>query len=208
MDITGIITTVFISTIIGLIIEYLIFMVKVPQNKESQDSYYGRLFWESKSLTDPDMTPQNRLFEMVKRWGSPSQIDRSSGGSAIWKKGDLKDSKFVRAEIVDEMIPHSKPAPHFDFFTTWYPLNISLDKEKNLHEISESIGYDPLKKWFYARCHDLRPNVVSTWIAKKYAFGDYSLEEAKKEYGPRIMQLMKDKDGLDGQLFKRYLSEL
>lgn len=206
----NIILSVIVSSIVSLIIEEIMFRLRVPQTTESKGEYHGRLYWESKPpLNKPNtLIPQKTLKNVIEIFGSPSCIDRNKGGSAVWKQSDLKTTKFVRAEIIDEMIPHSKPTPHYDFFTTWIPMNISKDREKHLHEISESIGYDPLKKWFYARCNDLRPNVVSTWIVKKYASGEYTLERAKSEYGSRIIELMKDKNGINGDLYKKYYFEI
>jgi hypothetical protein len=201
-----IILSVVISSIVALVIEEIMFRLRVPQNTESKDEYHGRLYWESKDPLDGNSKlPQNSLFKMINYIGSPSCVDRNKGGSAVWKEKDLRNTKFVRAEIIDEMIPHDS---HYDFFTVWIPMSIAPEKSKNLNTISKSANYDPLKRWLSVRCYNLQSIVVTMWLIKKYSDGDYSLDKVLQEHKPRLEEINNEKEGLDSKLFKQYYSYL
>jgi len=177
------------SVVISLLVHFFLFFVIFPSNKGSRSKFYGRLYWTSYNKEYPEYTPQNKLLEMVEIWGSPSSIDRSKGGNALWKPVDMRASQFVRAEIVDEMLFYNVPYPHYNFMTVWYPFSVSEDKASRLRKISEEITYDPLKEEVLVRSDDLRSIVVTFWIIKKYVNGEYTLDRAQSELGPRIKAL-------------------
>lgn len=203
IDIYAVIVASIISLIVASIVDYIFYIVMVPQTKGSRQKYYGRLYWRSINPLDSDATPQNQVMKMVERWGSPSAIDRSEGGSAIWKQDDLRDTKFERAEIIDHMIPHGR---HYDFFKIWYSMIIDRDMADNLYKISETLDYDPLTKLTTVRCNDLRSNVVGLWLAKKYATGQMTLEQAAAEYNSHIQNIMKH--DIDSLTFYAYYDDL
>jgi hypothetical protein len=152
------------------------------------------------------MAPAQRLPSLIKKFGHPAVFDGSKGGLAVWTKDELKGTPFIRVEIRDEMIKHSKPIPHVDFLYTWQRLDIPDRLVPGLHKISESISYDSLAKTVRARCHSLIPNVVTHWIVKRYASGELTLDEAVGKYGPMIMELF-NQDPY-GHKYKQLYSEI
>jgi len=153
-----------------------------------------------------DMNPADRLPDIIKQFGPPKMFDPTSGGSAIWTKEQLTNTPYERIEIRDEQIPHDKPKPHTDFLYSWYKIDIPSYKIGGLHKISKSISYDPLKKVMTARCHDMRPNVVTHWIVKQYAEDRLTIDEAVGMYGPMILELFQN-DPL-GDKYMQLYSEL
>ena len=151
------------------------------------------------------MNPAQRLPDLVKEFGVPNTFDGQSGGSAIWNKSSLKGTPYERIEIKDEQIPHDKPAKHTDFLYSYYKIDIPEHKINGLSKISKSISYDPLTKIMIARCHDIKPNVVTHWIVKKYAEGTLEIDEAVGMYGPMIMEILEDSSGTK---YRSLLSEL
>jgi hypothetical protein len=141
------------------------------------------------------MNPAMRLPQLISSFGQPSVLDANSGGSAIWNKQQLHGTPYERIEIRDEQIPHDQPKKHTDFLYSWHKLYIPDHKVGGLHKISESLNYDALKHLVCARCHDMKLNIVSHWIVKKYAEDELSIDEAVGMYGPMIMEVMADSTG-------------
>jgi len=152
------------------------------------------------------VNPGERFEDVVKEFGPPSVYDPSPGGVAIWDSETLKaiGSCFDRIEVRDEMVPHGKPANHVDFLYTWYSLDIPVEQICDVIDLSTSISYDPLKKMIRVRCHFMGANVVTLWLVTQMVDNGWSLERAKKEYGPRIMELSKE----NSELYNKYITAL
>ena len=58
--------------------------------------------------------------------------------------------------------------------------------------LTESIGYDTMKKEIYARCHFMAANIVTLYLAKQIANGHKSLAHAQQEYVVLIPELSKE----------------
>lgn len=153
-----------------------------------------------------DMSPAKSLPDLIQEFGPPSSFDGQVGGGATWYKKDLENTPFERIEIRDEQIPHDKPIKHTDFLYAWYKVDMPEYLIGGVHKISSSLTYDPLKKIVQARCHDMRPIVVSHWIVNKYAHEELTIDEAVGMYGPMIMELFEDDP--DGNKYRQLMSEL
>lgn len=137
--------------------------------------------------------PADTLINLVKELGEPTSFDRSSGGRAVWDRSTLHGTPFERIEIRDEEIPHDKPNKHVDFLYSWYKMEVPEHKIKGLKHISEGIDYDKGNKTVIVRCHNLKTNLVTHWIVKKYADDELTIDEAVGMYGPMIKEL-EDRD--------------
>lgn len=153
-----------------------------------------------------DMNPAQHLPDLIQEFGTPSQLNPKSCGSAIWEKDVLQGTPFEKIEIRDEQIPHDIPSKHTDFLYSYYKIDIPSYKINGLKKISESISYDQSQKLMVARCHDMRPNVVSHWIVKQYADDQLTIDEAVGMYGPMIMELFNDDS--DNHKYQQLVSEL
>lgn len=175
-----------------LVLYQILFKNKIVTHKEKNFSLENEWINNPFGYGYGSMNPSTSLTDLVKEFGRPSLFDPKKGGVAIWDKNDLKGTPYERIEIRDEQIPHDKPQKHVDFLYSWYRIDIPEHKIGGLHQISESISYDPLKKIMVARCHDMRPNVVTHWIVKKYAEGSLEIDEAVGMYGPMILELFEN----------------
>lgn len=198
-----------INLIIALIVLYFVYQKFVnhqPIEDKTKNCYLTQWIHQGFGYGYGEMSPGKRLPDLIKEFGFPDYFDPKSGGGAVWKKESLKDTPYHRIEIRDEQIPHDKPKKHVDFLYSWYGVEVPPQKIGGLHKISKSISYDPLKKMMRARCHDMRPNVVTHWIVKKYAKGDITIDEAVGMYGPMIIELFQDDQG--GVKYRQLESEL
>ncbi len=201
MNYKRIILCISIIIILFIVIRCLCFQsnnLKKPQWKSSPhpSGKYG------------ESSPGTRFWDVVQEFGPPSVYDSKPGGVAIWDLETLRSggSCFDRIEIRDEMIPHGKPADHVDFLYTWYSLDVPRDQICEVIKLSDSVSYDPLKKLIRARCHDMRPNVVTLWIAKQMVERSINLEDAQAIYGNRINELFDDDP--DRSKYYGYMKEL
>jgi hypothetical protein len=71
-------------------------------------------------------------------------------------------------------------------------MDIPSDKVNDVLALSESIGYDTMKKEIYARCHFMSANLVSLYLAKQIANGHKNLAHAQQEYVVLIPTLSKE----------------
>lgn len=187
-----------------LICRYL--LVKNNQIKADPQNYSPDWINTGYGYGYGQMNPADRLSDLIKEFGQPRIYDSNKGGGAIWTKEQLTNTPYERIEIKDEQIPHDIPKPHTDFLYSWYRIDIPEHLIGGLHKISSSISYDPLKKLMRARCHDMRPNVVTHWIVKNYAKGKLTIDEAVGMYGPMILELFLDDPG--DQKYRQLESDL
>lgn len=154
--------------------------------------------------------PTDRLRDTVGRFGKPDMIDKSKGGSAVWKKSTLEKRGFCwdRVEIKDEQIPHTNPGPHVDFLYYSYKLAVPKELICDITNLSESITYDTLKKIITARCHFDGAIISTIILAKRIANKEMSLDDAKKSYGPFIFSTIKEHDMYNPDSVSTMLNEL
>jgi hypothetical protein len=153
---------------------------------------------------------QARANQLAKVLGEPFRYNSSPGGVAIWKYVDpffqqangyeepamnpaMKPTDvYAQLMIKDEAIPHLVPVPHNDWFYAYIYIDIPTDKVADVSALTESVGYDTMKKELYARCHFMPANLVSLYLAKQIAQGHKSLAHAQQEYVVLIPILAKE----------------
>lgn len=167
---------------------------------------YDRLEWANSG----EHNPYKRYTDVVKEFGQPDIIDRSSGGVAVWKKSTLtyRGHCWDRVEIHDEQIPHDDPAPHVDFLYTWCKIDVPEDKISSILSISDSVTYDPLKKLVRARCHFHGANVATLLLVKRVVTGEMSIKEARNKYGDFIFSTVESSPKYDPEAYNSYVAEL
>jgi len=136
-----------------------------------------------------EMNPAEALPELIKKFGKPTIFDSKTNGHAIWEKSVLNKTPYEKIMIRDQQIPHDKPTKHTDFLYSWYRLDIPNDKIKALYHIFDNISYDSSKNIMIARSDNMRSNLVTHWIAKKYADGKLTIDEVNGLIGPMMIEL-------------------
>ena len=119
------------------------------------------------------------LLTLVHKFGPPTFINKGSGGSAIWIESDLKDTCYVRLELMDESIPHCVPKPHRDFFYTYIRFSIPVETFYDVLILSGSVSYDPLKRWLRARCASIEANNATLLLATEIANGTHTIHKVQ-----------------------------
>ena len=139
-----------------------------------------------------DISPRERLPEIIREFGSPDLIDPSAGGGAIWFKKTLRSrgKKYEQVLILDEAVPHASPSPHADFFYIQVRLPLNKNKISEVLGLSKSVQYDPLKQVLTVRCHFSGANKATMYLAVKIAQGQLTLKEVqdKNLYSETIMR--------------------
>ena len=107
-------------------------------------------------LTKPHwgVKPYIEYHKLVKKFGKPSFINSSPGGSAVWTKFG-KCSPFVRIMIVDEQVTNC----NFIYVSINY--HIDPKKMSDILSISDSIMYDKLKEEVTVRCNTLETSIAT-----------------------------------------------
>lgn len=122
------------------------------------------LTWKNKSAI--------KLYShIVKLFGEPVDLVEHKDGLAIWMKHRMKKKVFGLRNVFqehilrDETVSHNCPKKHTDFFYSYIKIEIPPHKLPYVLSLSGSIGYDPLKKYFYARCASLDANIATLKVA-------------------------------------------
>jgi hypothetical protein len=191
-----------ISCIIAIVVIYLIYQ------------YFNAVDWTSRSTKEYGAyAPADRFPDLVSEFGQPDMIDRGVGGGAIWFGGSLKkqNKPWNMIMILDEAVPHDKPAKHADFLYSWARLNIP--SEAVMHDIlriSDSISYDPLKKWLQVRCHFMGANLATAVLAIRMAQGRTTLKQIQDEelYAKMIFRTVKKHALYDSNAETEYENEI
>jgi hypothetical protein len=105
--------------------------------------------------------PRVEYHKIVTRFGTPSSVNPSSNGVAVWKRFDVK-CPFIRLMIVDENVPHNT---HCDFIYTTINYYIDPKKLMDVLAVSDSIMYDKLKQELTVRCDSLETTMATLVLA-------------------------------------------
>ena len=174
----------------------------------------SKIGWTSRSTPKfGSYAPVDRYDDVRKEFGKPDMIDRAPGGGAIWTKPTMVklNKPWEMIMILDEAIPHSKPAPHADFLYSWVKLKVP--NEDTLHDIlrlSDSLTYDPLKKVLRVRCHFMGANLATAVLAIRLAQNKLSLDEIINEnlYAKYIFKTAKSHKTYDPEAVVKYENEI
>lgn len=184
------------------------------KSKTGEAKNYLNLNWNH-------LSPAIRANQLVSILGQPDRIDPSPQGVVIWYDVDPffrtqpsegpffptripveGNKKYSELMIKDEEVPHIIPLPHSDFFYVKMKINIPDDRVDLVRRMTESVGYDTMKKELYARCHFMPTNIVNLYLAKRIATKNISLEHAMQEYTILIPILAKEDDDGFGLMTK------
>ena len=138
--------------------------------------------------------PYDRLTDWIKIYGKPHIYSPAAGGLAIWypledPKLTKRLSPFTEIMIRDESIQHHNPRSHCDFLYGSVRVHIPVEQRADILSLSDSINYDPLKLSLTARCHFLRPTLVTLLLSLHIQQGNLNIISARQLYGPFIMAL-------------------
>lgn len=158
-------------------------------------------------------SPAARYSDVVTEFGEPDAIDRNPGGGAVWyKKSMARQGKpWEMVVMLDEAVPHEKPAPHADFLYSWVRLDVPDDE--TLHDIlklSESVSYDPLKKLLQVRCHFMGANLATAVLAIRMAQKKLTLKQIQDDglYANYIFRTVESHNLYDANAEKEYEAEI
>ena len=144
-----------------------------------------------KTTTIPSVAPQiqakynlnwnslqaaSAIVPLIMKYGEPSTVDSSRGGSAVWKSDRLIGTIFTRIELRDESVPHCTPMSHYDFIYGYINYDVSPSKFLDISSIMGGISYDKLKKELRARGGCMEEVLVALAIATQIGEGQLSLQ--------------------------------
>lgn len=118
---------------------------------------------------------------LINNYGTPSLVDYSSGGFAVWNKNKLKNTCFHKIELLDESVPHCVPKPHRDFLYTYVKYEVPKNRVLDVLSLSGSVSYDPLKKLLRARCGSEEANIATLYLATGIGNGKASINKIHNE---------------------------
>ena len=161
-------------------------------------------------INGPPKSSANILYDVL---GEPNRVSREPGGVIVWENVDpffrkanilprFNTQVYSKIMIKDEQIPHLIPGPHTDSMYAYMYMDIPSDKVNDVLALSESIGYDTMKKEIYARCHFMSANLVSLYLAKQIVNGHKNLLHAQQEYVVLIPTLSKESKNNQGVIDK------
>jgi len=123
---------------------------------------------------------------LIKEFGEPDQFTENC---LVW----YAISQFDKTYILDESVPHDFPATHRDYVYSVKKISVSEKFAKTLAHTTGSIIVDGLKKEVIARCGSITANAITLGFVQDLVDGKIknNPETAKKEYGRRILKLVK-----------------
>ena len=127
--------------------------------------------------------PEEYAKKLIKVWGSPTGVSKHS---VSWEMDKRKP--YIKVTVVDELIPHKFPKPHYDDIYTTISVK-GYGKLIDNHvcifaKISSSILVDVLKQEVTARCGGLGKNDVT--LAFVVDTLQNKIKPTKNEYARRI----------------------
>lgn len=175
--------------------------IAVNSPQEEVDNVLG-LKWSHKG-------PMIRANQLTRKLGDPHRYSPEQGGVAVWyyvdpyfrsqnlysyEEGErLKPTNvYSKLMIKDEEVPHIVPVPHNDYFYAFMFIDVPDYKVDDVRALTESAGYDTMRREAYARCHFPPANLTSLYLIKQIAQGHKSLEHAMQEYIVLIPTLAKE----------------
>lgn len=170
---------VFVIILLGMV-SYWVFAYVRKCEKRAKAQGGLKLGWISTPFdgSHGGFTPAGRFPDVVEEFGNPSMLDKRPGGQAVWSKKDIPNHKpYDQIILIDEQIPHTKPAPHVDFLYASINFEVPENRIADVLELSESVYYDRLKKQLWARCHFMGANVATLYLAIKIATGEISIHD-------------------------------
>ncbi len=117
----------------------------------------------------------------IMKFGLPYDVCKDH---VIWKN----IAGFDKTVVVDEQIEHTHPMKHIDFvYSTKKIQGLKPEHVCIVVQATGSIMIDLLKQEATARCHYLIKNAVSLGFVQDVVAGKISKDEAREEYGRRIL---------------------
>jgi len=155
------------------------------------------------------VAPMIRANQLTMKLGLPDRYSPDAGGVAIWyyvdpylrrknvytlEEGELLKPTDVYSKLMikDEEVPHIVPVPHNAYYYAYMYMDIPDDKVSAVRDLTESVGYDTMRKEVYARCHFAPANLVSLYLIRQIAKGHKGLIHAQQEYVILIPTLAKE----------------
>lgn len=176
--------------------------------------YMGRVEWTAKSSPAyGSYSPASRYPDVVAEFGEPDTIDRNPGGGALWFKKSMtsRGKPWEMVMMLDEAVPHDKPAPHADFLYSWLRINIPNDETlQEILKLSKSISYDPLKKLLQVRCHFMGANLATALLSIRMAQKKLTLKQIQDQdlYAKYIFRTAKAHKTYDANAEEEYEAEI
>ncbi len=130
--------------------------------------------------------PSARLADVVAEFGTPSVLDTSPGGCAVWKSSQLISTPFTEVVMKDEEIPHCCPMEHRDFLYASTCINLDAKTQQAMLGITQSVWYDRLSHTLTARCHFMGAAVATLLLVSQVAMGVVGGKDAPKFYAEMI----------------------
>lgn len=103
--------------------------------------------------------------KMLERFGHPSSVDSSRGGSVVWRSELLGNGCLSKVEVKDESVFHCVPANHYDFVYAYVKYAIPESRMIEVIQLSPTIGYDRLKQVLWARCGNIDAAIATLALA-------------------------------------------
>jgi len=102
---------------------------------------------------------------MVERFGLPSFVDSSRGGSVVWRSELLGNSCLMEVEVKDESVFHCVPSNHYDFAYAYVKYAVPESRVLEVIQLSPTLGYDRLKQVLWARCGNIDTAIATLALA-------------------------------------------
>tara|TARA_B110000208_G_scaffold191728_1_gene259805 strand:- start:1317 stop:2009 length:693 start_codon:yes stop_codon:yes gene_type:complete len=139
------------------------FKCKTCNQKNCNHQHGGEKKMLSKELNQWEHKDAKDFFDKIyEKYGFPYYAINKKGGICVWKNHVIPEGDIhYKLVLKDEMIEHSMPTKHYDFFYSHVKMYIPPEKLDEIQRISGSIGYDPLKKEVFARCGSFDANYAT-----------------------------------------------
>lgn len=155
--------------VIALIFAVKMFFPKILEGFNGNDvTDAGDLSWQHQDAAES-------VVVLTNKYGAPKILHKGIGGLAVWTADQLQQTCFVRIEVLDESVPHCKPADHRDHTYHYVNYDVSPEKFLDVTSLSGSVSYDPLKKLLRARCGSEEANVATLALATQIGEGNLTL---------------------------------
>lgn len=117
--------------------------------------------------------------KMVERYGRPSSVDSSRGGSVVWRSELLGNCCLSRVEVRDESVFQCVPTNHYAFVYAYVKYAVPASRMMDVIQLSPSIGYDRLKQILWARGGNIDAAIATLALAVQVGQRHVSVGYAK-----------------------------